>query len=180
MHAQCNICSFTALDEQQWNEHTSSTRHKLNDFIYYEGVKAGQYQADAKLRQALTEANELYNAVEAMNLELIERIAQDELAFGFMREANTLLTADVTRLTAELAQCKHALDDEGDKITFAQFVSATGRHPTQDDMDRVNYANVGEIGHHNCGWCRICNKPRFEVSCGHEAVMIVATKQAEQ
>ncbi len=49
-----------------------------------------------------------------MNLELTERIAQDELAFGFMREANTLLTADVKRLTAELEQCKHALDDEGE------------------------------------------------------------------
>lgn len=65
-----------------------------------------------KLREALTQANELHNAVEAMNLELTERITQDELAFGFMREANTLLTADVKRLTAELAQCKHALDDE--------------------------------------------------------------------
>jgi len=65
-----------------------------------------------QLREALTQANELYNAVEAMNLELTERIAQDELAFGFMREANTLLTADVKRLTAELVQCKHALDDE--------------------------------------------------------------------
>ena len=67
-----------------------------------------------QLREALTQANELYNAVEAMNLELTERIAQDELAFGFMREANTLLTADVKRLTAELEQCKHALDDEGE------------------------------------------------------------------
>ena len=67
-----------------------------------------------RLHDALTQANELYNAVEAMNLELTERIAQDELAFGFMREANTLLTADVKRLTAELEQCKHALDDEGE------------------------------------------------------------------
>ncbi len=78
-----------------------------------ESWEYAQLFADAvNLRQALTEANELYNAVEAMNLELTERIAQDELAFGFMREANTLLTADVKRLTAELAQCKHALDDE--------------------------------------------------------------------
>lgn len=133
MHAQCNICSFTALDEKQWNEHTSSTRHKLNDFIYYEGVKAGQYQADAKLRQALTEANMLYNTVEGFNLELTERVAQDELAFGFMKEANTRLTEDVARLTSELAQCKHALDDEGeDACTCSHSLDShtkSGVHP---------------------------------------------------
>lgn len=68
----------------------------------------------SRLHQALTEANELYNAVEAMNLELNEHITQDELAFVQMIHANTRLTEDVKRLTAELAQCKHALDDEGE------------------------------------------------------------------
>ncbi len=85
----------------------------------------------AQLREALTQANELYNAVEAMNLELTERIAQDELAFGFMREANTLLTADVTRLTAELEQCKHALDDEGEDATMCKCGHPMSEHTSK-------------------------------------------------
>ncbi len=100
----------------------------------------------AQLREALTQASELYNAVEAMNLELTERIAQDELAFGFMREANTLLTADVKRLTAELAQCKHALDDEGeDDCTCGHSLDShtkSGVHPCRECECLMFWAKV--------------------------------------
>ena len=51
--------------------------------------------------------------------ELTEHIAQDELAFKQMIHANTRLTEDVKRLTAELEQCKHALDDEGEDLDAA-------------------------------------------------------------
>ena len=76
-----------------------------------EEVKALSLEV-TQLRQALAEANALYNTVEGFNLELTERVAQDELAFKLMIEANTRLTEDVARLTAELAQCKHALEGE--------------------------------------------------------------------
>ena len=82
-----------------------------------ESWEYAQLFADAvNLRQALTEANALYNTVEGFNLELTERVAQDELAFKLMIEANTRLTEDVARLKAELSQCKHALDDEGENV----------------------------------------------------------------
>ena len=39
-------------------------------------------------------------------------------------------------------------------ITSEQFKQATGREPEYDDMERVNCADAGQIGHYACGWCR--------------------------
>ena len=101
-----------------------------------------------RLRQALTEANALYNTVEAINLDLTERIAQDELAFGFMKEANTRLTEDVARLEAELAQCKHALDDEGEDVCTCGHLldshTKSGVHPCEECECKMFWAKVAK------------------------------------
>jgi hypothetical protein len=51
------------------------------------------------------------------------------------------------------------------RITAEQFHNATGRYPKNDDLDRCNCDRVGEIGHYFCGWCEVCDKPRF--LCAH-------------
>jgi hypothetical protein len=51
------------------------------------------------------------------------------------------------------------------EITAEKFEEATGRKPEDDDLDRCNCAEVGKVGHWQCGWCDGCNRPRFE--CGH-------------
>jgi len=45
------------------------------------------------------------------------------------------------------------------------FEHAVGRPPENDDMERVNCTRAGELGHYHCGWCYLCNKPRY--MCGH-------------
>jgi len=47
-------------------------------------------------------------------------------------------------------------------ITALYFKLATGRDDTEDDLERVNCPNAGEIGHHNCGWNYKYNCPAFE------------------
>lgn len=45
------------------------------------------------------------------------------------------------------------------------FEAIVGRKPMGDDMHRTWCDTPGEPGHLACGWCTICNKPRFV--CGH-------------
>lgn len=45
------------------------------------------------------------------------------------------------------------------------FIAMTGREPQQDDLNRVNCEQEGEIGHGSCGWCHIHNAPRFQCVC---------------
>lgn len=47
------------------------------------------------------------------------------------------------------------------------FEKAMGRPPENDDLHRANCADAGKPGHRLCGWCTLCNKPRFV--CGHLA-----------
>lgn len=51
------------------------------------------------------------------------------------------------------------------KITREQFIAATGFAPQHDDLQRSNCDLAGEVGHFSCGWCELCDKPRF--LCGH-------------
>ncbi len=51
------------------------------------------------------------------------------------------------------------------EITAERFAAAVGREPENDDLDRCNCPDAGNIGHLGCGWCRQCEKPRF--ICGH-------------
>jgi hypothetical protein len=50
-------------------------------------------------------------------------------------------------------------------ITVAKFQASTGQEPRQDDLQRCNCPEAGQIGHWYCGWCTRCDKPRF--MCGH-------------
>jgi len=47
-----------------------------------------------------------------------------------------------------------------------EFEQTTGRKPEQDDLERVNCDQVGEIGHLSCGWCSSHDGPMFECGCG--------------
>ena len=47
-------------------------------------------------------------------------------------------------------------------FTAADFDRATGRPPTDDDLERANCSKAGEIGHMNCGWCYTSNLPKFQ------------------
>lgn len=47
-------------------------------------------------------------------------------------------------------------------ITREKFIEATGREPEQDDLERVNCKQAGEIGHLCCGWDEISDKPELE------------------
>lgn len=59
---------------------------------------------------------------------------------------------------------KSAFDSKG-KMTAVMYESITGDKPIQDDLERVNCPNAGEIGHSNCGWCFKCNTPAFSCTC---------------
>ena len=57
-------------------------------------------------------------------------------------------------------------------ITEEYFEDRVGRPPQDDDMHRCNCEEVGPSGHggrlrghYYCGWCDLCDKPRF--ICGH-------------
>ena len=50
-------------------------------------------------------------------------------------------------------------------MTKQEFIASTDRAPEQDDLERVNCPSVGQAGHHQCGWCAPCDKPRFECGC---------------
>lgn len=49
-----------------------------------------------------------------------------------------------------------------------QFEKLVGRKPERDDLHRVNCDKVGQDGHIMCGFCKVCNKPRYE--CGHISI----------
>lgn len=51
------------------------------------------------------------------------------------------------------------------KVTAEQFEEILGYPPQHDDLERCNCDNAGQVGHLMCGWCDLCNKPRF--ICGH-------------
>lgn len=46
-------------------------------------------------------------------------------------------------------------------MTPEQFYYTTGRDPENDDLERVNCPQGGELGHEFCGVCQHCNYPRF-------------------
>ena len=45
-------------------------------------------------------------------------------------------------------------------ITEIDFRRLVGRNPANDDLERVNCSQAGEIGHLSCGMCRH-DKPYF-------------------
>jgi len=85
------------------------TQEGLNKCDYCDGME-GYFDDASGNHVSCIEKERAYAKI----AELRERVIQDELAFVQMIHANTRLTEDVKRLTAELAQCKHALDDKGE------------------------------------------------------------------
>lgn len=53
-----------------------------------------------------------------------------------------------------LGACRKGMD----ALRFRQI---TGREPQDDDMERANCLQAGEIGHKHCGVCPTCGFPRF-------------------
>lgn len=49
------------------------------------------------------------------------------------------------------------------KITAEYFEKRTGFKPIQDDLERSNCKEAGEIGHQSCGWMHCCDRPNFMV-----------------
>lgn len=50
-------------------------------------------------------------------------------------------------------------------FTEQDFIAMTGREPEYDDMERLNCEHAGTFGHHYCGYCSSCNKPKFMCGC---------------
>jgi len=46
-----------------------------------------------------------------------------------------------------------------------EFEAAFGRKPINDDLHRVNCDQAGKVGHWQCGFCPIHNRPRFMCGC---------------
>lgn len=51
------------------------------------------------------------------------------------------------------------------KFTAQQFEEMTGFPAIEDDLERLNCDQAGEIGHGGCGFCPDHKKPRFVCGC---------------
>lgn len=49
-------------------------------------------------------------------------------------------------------------------MNHQEYTQKYGLQPINDDLDRVNCNEVGEVGHSQCGECPEHHKPRF--MCG--------------
>jgi hypothetical protein len=56
------------------------------------------------------------------------------------------------------------------QITAEAFLTATGREPENDDLERANCPLAGESGHYYCGWDRAQNRPAYETGCNVPAL----------
>lgn len=61
-------------------------------------------------------------------------------------------------------------------ITREKFVERVGREPHDDDLERCNCKQAGEIGHWFCGWDEEADLPRFMVYPQHAANYQCETK----
>jgi len=53
------------------------------------------------------------------------------------------------------------------------YRAMVGEWPSDDDLHRINCETPGTVGHAFCGWCRVCERPRFK--CGHFQLTLPAT-----
>ena len=51
------------------------------------------------------------------------------------------------------------------RISYNYFRAWVGEEPIEDDLERSNCLDAGEIGHECCGWCEKHNKPQFMCMC---------------
>jgi len=54
------------------------------------------------------------------------------------------------------------------EITKNIFRTKMGYDPEDDDLDRCNCKEAGNLGHECCGWCKIHDKPMYACSCRFE------------
>lgn len=57
------------------------------------------------------------------------------------------------------------LNDKIEMLSEEDFFEMTGHESQQDDMERVNCENPGQVGHSQCGICSEHQKPRFICGC---------------
>lgn len=57
---------------------------------------------------------------------------------------------------------------EQNKITAEIFKKKTGSAPVDDDLERANCSEAGEIGHLSCGWCKKHDGPMTQCLCAFE------------
>lgn len=50
-------------------------------------------------------------------------------------------------------------------MTAQEFETLMGRAPADDDLERANCSQVGQIGHITCGWCLLHDAPAWECLC---------------
>lgn len=53
------------------------------------------------------------------------------------------------------------------------YRALVGESPSDDDLHRINCESAGTVGHAFCGWCRVCERPRFK--CGHRSTTPLVT-----
>lgn len=58
-------------------------------------------------------------------------------------------------------------------ITTETFKLSTGCDPQHGDLQRCNCPEAGKFGHQQCGWCDVCEGPRFK--CRHLAELPTPT-----
>jgi hypothetical protein len=51
------------------------------------------------------------------------------------------------------------------RITADEFWQRFGCVPLQDDLQRANCPEAGQVGHYQCGVCRKHDRPRFMCGC---------------
>ena len=47
------------------------------------------------------------------------------------------------------------------EVTLEMFRKSMGRDPWNDDLERCNCPRAGEVGHWDCGWDEVANRPCF-------------------
>ena len=103
--------------------------------------------------------------------ENIMELEQLKLLAGTVPEDILQQLADATakKIIAErrlIRILQHAcLEKSGAKITEDYFLEKVGRAPKNDDLERCNCELAGEDGHFMCGWCNLCDLPRFSCLC---------------
>jgi hypothetical protein len=53
-------------------------------------------------------------------------------------------------------------------IDAKQYAARVGHPPIEDDLERANCPDAGQVGHYFCGWCERCDRPRF--LCFHSLI----------
>lgn len=85
-------------------------------------------------------------------------------------------TTDRRRYNGGINQMTRQLAMKALQIITAEFFEqATGRAPKNDDLERCNCEQAGEMGHQFCGWNYRKNVPSFQ-NCYDDPAYLVSCK----